>query len=139
MNHKNKMLLPLPAALESPTNRPVLAHLADQSAHSDIASVLADAVQPLGDVQLFCPDSARYRYVVASTRNVIFGFASGMDVLAFRLDEKLLARALVTGGVAQRECGPGWVRFVLFRNDWPKVDAEFWARKAYVHARESAG
>jgi hypothetical protein len=29
-----------------------------------------------------------------------------------------------------------WVFFELFRDDWPKVDLEFWARKAYVAVRE---
>ncbi len=87
----------------------MLAHLVDQSAHSDVASALATAVKPLGDVQLYCPDPEQYRYGVASTRNVIFGFVIGMDALAFRLDEKFLARALATGGSAYRECGPDWV------------------------------
>ena len=96
------------------------------------------AVEPLGDVQSFCPDPHEYRYVVVSTKNVVFGFATGMTSVAFRLDERLKQRALITGGVALPECGPEWVDFVVFPGpDWPKVDLEFWARKAYVFVREA--
>ncbi len=35
------------------------------------------------------------------------------------------------------EGGDQWVSFTLFRDDWPKPDLEFWARKAYVAAREA--
>jgi len=52
------------------------------------------------------------------------------------LDERMKDRALASGGVTFPECGPEWVSFTLFRSDWPKVDIEFWARKAYVAARE---
>lgn len=133
------MAMPIPAELDIPVNRKVLGYLADKSAHSDIADVLRTAAEPLGDVQLFCPDWQAYRYVVASTGGIVFGVALGMDTVAFRLDPRMRARALATGGDALLECGPEWVAVVhrLPDSDWPAVDVAFWARKAYVHARGS--
>lgn len=128
----------IPASLAGSINQQVLAHLQDKSAHSDIAGVLTDAVKPLGDVQVFCPDYAAYRYVCVSTQGIIFGLAVGMDTVAFRLDARMKSRALATGGVAYPECGDEWVAVVhrLPDADWPKVDVAFWARKSYVYARE---
>lgn len=60
-------------------NAAVWRHLEHRSAHSDLVDVLRSAVKPLGDVQLFCPDWQACRYVVASTKGVIFGLAAGMD------------------------------------------------------------
>ena len=129
----------IPPELIRPVNKRVLAYVQDLSAHSDIAEVLLKAVQPLGDVQVFCPDTAQYRYVVVSTRNVIFGFAVGMSTVAFRLDERMKSRALMTGGLACEECGDDWVAVVhdLRDSDWPAVDVRFWAQKAYVYARST--
>jgi hypothetical protein len=126
----------VPAELETSINRQVFDHVEGLSAHSDVAQALTTALQPLGDVQVFCPDPQRYRYVVASTKGIIIAFAVGMDTTAFRLDERMKARALASGGMPYPECGDHWVSFTLFRDDWPKVDLEFWARKAYVAARE---
>ena len=126
----------VPVELQTSTNRQVLDHLEGLSAHPDVAEALTAALQPLGDVQIFCPDSQQYRYVVASTKGVIIALAVGMNTPGFRLDERMKARALASGGVPYAECGPQWVSFTLFRSDWPKVDIEFWARKAYVAARE---
>ena len=128
-----------PQSLLTDTNRKVLAYLADKSAHSDIVDVLCAAAKPLGDVQLFCPDWQAYRHVVASSGGIIFGVALGMDTVAFRLDLRMKDRALATGGVALPGCGDEWVAVVhhLPDSDWPAVDVPFWARKAYVHARES--
>jgi hypothetical protein len=126
----------VPAELQTSINRQVLDHLEGLSAHSDVAEALTAALMPLGDVQVFCPDSRQYRYVVASTKGIIIALAVGMDTTGFRLDERMKARALASGGVPYAQCGEPWVSFTLFRNGWPKVDIEFWARKAYVAARE---
>jgi hypothetical protein len=61
------------------------------------------------------------------------------DTIGFRLDERMKSRALASGGTLFPECGPDWVSFTLFRDDWPGIDLEFWARKAYVAAREFEG
>jgi hypothetical protein len=121
-------------------NARVLSYLDGRSAHSDCAEILADAVRPLGDVQLFCPDPSAYRYVTASTKGLVFGFALGMGTVAFRLDERMRARAIETGGEPLPECGDEWVAVVRGRpdDDWPSVDVRFWARKAYEHARSTA-
>jgi len=129
----------IPASLETQVNRTVLRHIEGLSAHSDIAEALAIALKPLGDVQQFCPDPQKYRWAAASTRGVIFAVALGMDTIGFRLDERMQARALASGGAPFPECGTDWVLFKLFRDDWPKIDLEFWARKAYLAARELEG
>jgi len=126
----------VPTELQTSINRQVLDHLEGLSAHSDVADALSAALKPLGDVQIFCPDWQQYRYLVASTKGIIIALAVGMNTIGFRLDEHMKARALASGGVPYAECGPQWVSFMLFRDDWPKVDIEFWARKAYVAARE---
>jgi hypothetical protein len=133
------MLLDIPRELETLLNRRVLRHIQGLSAHSDIVEALGAALKSLGDVQCFCPDPAEYRYVVASTRGVIFAVALGMNTIGFRLDERMKSRALANGGVTFPEYGPEWVSFTLFRSDWPRIDLEFWARKAYVAARELEG
>ena len=69
----------------------------------------------------------------------IFAVALGMNTIGFRLDERMKSRALASGGALFPECGPEWVSFTPFRDDWPRVDLEFWARKAYVAARELEG
>ena len=93
-----------------------------------------DAVKPLGDVHLFCPNWTAYRFVVASTQNIIFGAALGMDTIGFRLSPLFKSRALQTGGEAFPELGPDWARFVI-KHDWPAIDLRFWAIKAYVNVR----
>ncbi len=133
------MLQDIPRDLETLRNRPVLRHIEGLSAHSDVVEALATALKPLGDVQIFCPDSQQYRYVVASTKGIIIALAVGMNTTGFRLDERMRSRALASGGVTFPECGPEWVSFTLFRDDWPRIDLEFWARKAYVAARELEG
>lgn len=127
----------VPTELATRVNRQVLGHVEGLSAHSDVADALTIALKPLGDVQPFCPNPQQYRYVVASTRGVIFALALGMDTTGFRLDERMKTRALASGGAPFPECENEWVSFTLFRDDWPKIDLEFWARKAYLAARES--
>ncbi|HOX59949.1 MAG TPA: hypothetical protein P5205_21835 [Candidatus Paceibacterota bacterium] len=126
----------VPAGLQASINRQVLDHLEGLSAHSDVAEALTAALRPLGDVQVFCPDPQRSRYVAASTKGIIMAFAVGMNTVAFRLDERMKSRALASGGMPYVQCGGDWVSFTLFRSDWPRVDLEFWARKAYVATRE---
>ena len=119
------------------TNVEVLKYLGDSSAHSDIREALEGAVEPLGDVQTYCPNISEFKYIVVSTNNIIFGFAQGMNMIAFRLDAIFKSRAIETGGKGLSEVGPDWVFFNPYRDDWPAVDLAFWARKAYVIARET--
>ncbi|HOW64185.1 MAG TPA: hypothetical protein P5186_23960 [Candidatus Paceibacterota bacterium] len=126
----------LPTGLQTAINQRVLEHLDGLSAHSDLADALRTALKPLGDVQLYCPDWRQYRYVAASTCGVIFAIAVGMNKIGLRLDQRMKSRALTTGAESLDELGNEWVSFLLFRDDWPRTDLEFWARKAYVAARE---
>ena len=126
----------IPPELQTDINRQVLNHVEGLSAHSDVVEALGAALEPLGDVRVFCPDSLQYRYAAAFTKGIIIALALGMNRIAFRLNERMRDRALASGGVPYAECGKEWVSFTLFRDDWPKIDVEFWARKAYVAARE---
>ncbi|MBF0502391.1 MAG: hypothetical protein HQM09_19785 [Candidatus Riflebacteria bacterium] len=130
------MILSIPNQLVISVNRQVLGYVDGKSAHSDVADALITALKPLGDVQLFCPNPHNYLYLIASTKGIIFALALGMNTIGVRLDERMKPRALASGGAPYPDCGNEWVSFTLFRDDWPEVDLKFWARKAYVAARE---
>jgi hypothetical protein len=127
----------VPDNLSNRLNRTVLDFIKGFSAHSDVTEALLLSVKPLGDVQSYCPDPSRYRYFVVSTKGIIFGIAIGIDTVAFRLNAPFNERAVLTGGSVIPKLGSEWISFTLFRNDWPEVDLVFWARKAYVYARET--
>jgi hypothetical protein len=57
----------MPPELDIEQNRAVFALLHPLSAHSDVVEVLMKAVQPLGNVQTFCPDPREFHYVAVST------------------------------------------------------------------------
>jgi len=118
-------------------NREVINYIKNLHCHSDVADVLTKAMRPCGDVQFFSPES--YCYLTDSTQKIIFGFAVGMDTIAFRLNNKMKAIAIETGAKPLPECGDDWVNLLPFRPDWPRVDFEFWALKAYLNVRESVG
>lgn len=126
----------VPEALRTHRNSRVLAFSANLSAHSDITQAFGEALKPLGDVQRHGSRPTSHGCEIASTGGTIFSFAYGMNAVAFRLDDRMKVRALASGAEAIPECGPEWVTFTLFRDDWPRVDLEFAARKAYVSARE---
>ena len=121
----------------SDANRMVFNHIKNLHAHSDVAETLIKSLKPCGDVQVFSPDS--YRYLTASTQGIIFGFAVGMDTIAFRLSKQMKEIAIETGAKVYPECGADWVNLLPFRSNWPKTDFEFWALKAYVNVREIVG
>ena len=127
----------IPDTISNDWNKPVLNFIQDYSAHSDVTEALLLAVKPLGDTQYYCPDISHYRYLVVFTNNIIFGFAIGMNTVAFRLNTPFNQRAVVAGGNPLPQLSDEWVSFDLFRDDWPETDLLFWARKAYVYARET--
>lgn len=102
----------------------------------DLAERLRAAVQALPDVDFFCPNWPRYRYVAASTHHIIFAFAIGMNTFAFRLGYRFRPLALSAGGKAYDECGDEWVSFEPFPDGGTPADFEFWAARAYDYARE---
>jgi hypothetical protein len=136
-HEKEFMEKPLPENLSNQANKRILDFIRNFSAHSDVTEALLRSVKPLGDVQWYCPDPSQYRYFLVSTRTIIFGFAMGMNIVAFRLNAPFNERAVGSGGRAIPELGKEWIGFTLFRDDWPEVDLSFWARKAYVYARET--
>ncbi len=127
----------IPKNLLNHKNKAVLEFIKGYSAHGDIAEALLKSVEPLGDVQSYCPDTSQYLYLVVSTKGIIFGMAIGMHNIAFRLNPPFNERAVITGGSVISKLGEEWVEFTLGRDDWPEVDLIFWARKAYVYAGES--
>ena len=131
-------MIPVPKELENDNNQDVFAYLSSASAHGDVAEELIKACSSLGELGRFCPDPSQFQYVTVYTRATIFGFATGMNTIAFRLGRALTARAIATGGKQILELN-GWAAFELFRSDWPAVDLRFWATQAYVRAREPRG
>lgn len=126
---------PFDPAIES--NCPVFNYIKNLHAHDCVSETLIKSLKPCGDVQLFSP--ATYRYLTASTQGIIFGFAVDMDTIAFRLNKKVKEVALKTGARALPQRGQDWANFWPPRGDWPSVDYEFWALKAYLNIRESVG
>lgn len=126
---------PIPENLYNDRNQDVLAYLSKTSAHSDVAEALLNSCRPLGDFHHYCPNPKQYLYIAVYTRDTIFGFATGVSTIAFRLDTEFESRAIATGANQVAELY-GWVSFELFRNDWPSVDLKFWALKSYTKVRE---
>jgi hypothetical protein len=120
-------------------NRVVFNYIKNLHAHSDFSAALIRSLKPCGDVQIFSPDHRACRYLTVSTQGIIFGLALGMDTIAFRLNKQMKEIALETGAKAFPQCGEDWVNLWPFRCDWPRVDYEFWALKAYLNIRESVG
>ncbi len=126
----------VPNELDIEVNRSVLSYLSTLSAHSDNGEVLIDSVAPLGETSIYSPDFKQFRYIAVYTSQTVFGIAHGMNSIAYRLSPEFVHRARASGHTAISSIGPEWISFTLFRCDWPDVDARFWARKAYVFARE---
>jgi hypothetical protein len=131
---RGRVTVNTPNELDSDINLQVLKYISPLSAHSDVVDELKMALSPLGDIQEHSPK--QHAYVAASTNGVIFAVALGMSTIAFRLDRRMQSRALASGAAELPECGVEWVTFELFRDDWPRHDLVFWARKAFVAARE---
>ena len=125
----------IPKELDTGHNQAVLAYLAGASAHGDVAQQMLEACSSLGDCDYYCPDRQQFGYVAVFTRATIFGFATGMGTVAFRLDPAFRSRAIETGAGEIPRLGE-WVAFELFRSDWPSPDLKFWALKAYAQVRE---
>ena len=128
----------IPEYLNGSMNQKVLAHINGTSAHSDISEALLDAIKPLGDVQVFCPDFDSFKYVCVSTKEIIFGIAIGMRTIVLKLDARMKSRALTMGQRLYPDCGDDWVAFdnPTSDGDWPSIDYRFWTLKSYVYARE---
>jgi len=104
-------------------------------AHSDCGEAFIDALVGLGDYELR-GDLRAFGAPYAVTNGTVFAGASDMRLVYFRLNPADRAIALASGGEpAPAALGDAWVRFVLFRADWPRIDLKHFARRAYDFAR----
>lgn len=92
-----RMNTALPDSLKTDANAAVLTWLSDKSARDEVASALLNATRALGDVVTYCPDPKQFRYVLTATRGTVFGVATGMSTVSFRLDREMCRRALQSG------------------------------------------
>jgi len=122
---------------ERPENAELLAYLRRQqpSAHSDVASVLADSARALPDVISWCPDPQAYAFVALATRERrVFALARGMRSLVFALPAADHAEALAQGGRPCPEIGREWIEWQAF----PATDFARWCKRAHDHAARAA-
>jgi hypothetical protein len=119
-------------------NEDVAAYLAEHrpSCHSDTGDALIRGAHACGDWVAFSPSFRRCLYVALVTNRRIFALGLGQRSVLYRLPQPLAATALASGAVVAPEVGSQWVRFELFRPDWPAPDLAFWALRAYQAARE---
>ena len=105
------------------------------SCHSDTGDALIRSAERCGAWVAFSPSFQQYRYVALVTDRLVFALGLGLSAIVYRLPPPMHAIALATGGVEASEIGSDWVRFELFRADWPPPDLLFWTLKAYAAAR----
>lgn len=115
---------------------PLRTFLQNHPAHPDLAGWMRSATRELGAAKVIERQTRDGLVLTASTDGAVFMIGIGMNSFGFLLDERMESRARISGGIALPEAGPGWVAFQVFRDDWPRPDLEFWARKAYSIARE---
>lgn len=102
-----------PEGLEQPANRAVLAYLGKRSCHSDTGGELVKAARSVG-LGVYCPDPARYGYVLAHLDGRVVAFAEGMQGFCALVPEATRAHWQTQGAGALPEL-PGWLFFPLFR------------------------
>lgn len=129
------MEAPLPADIAHPANAGVLEFVAGLSAHSDIVEKLTQAIEALDDVAVYCPDPARYRYVVAYTRKRIFAFVCGMSSVYVRLAPQDHALAVAAGAGAAPVPDNSWVCFRLWQAGRTEPEFARYVALAWQHAR----
>jgi hypothetical protein len=130
----------LTTLIDASRNQDMAAYLAEhrQPCHSDTGEALIRSAEECGDWVAFSPSFQQCRYVALVTKRRIFALGIGQRSVCYRVPQSLHATALATGAIAAAEIGPDWVRFELFRADWPTVDLSFWTLKAYAAARAEA-
>jgi hypothetical protein len=120
----------------------VLRYLSEHqpSCHSDTGEALIlAAAEKCGDWVAYSPSFQQCRYVALVANRKVFALGLGQRSVCFRLPRQLYSVALQTGATGAGEIGRDWVRFELFRADWPAPDLPFWTLKAYAAARAEAG
>jgi len=131
-----------------PANAEVLAFLrrAQPSAHSDVADELSSSARFLRGVRTWCPDPARYAFVVLHVEDgTILAVAWGQAALAYRLPPARLDEARADGGLATGvpELGEEWTRFEPWRSgetlEATRARLARWCGVAAEHALEGTG
>jgi hypothetical protein len=120
-------------------NRDAVRYLSEHrpSCHSDTGDALIRAAaEKCGEWIVYSPSFQQCRYVALVTNRRVFALGIGQGSVCYRLPQKLYAIALQTGATGAGEIGTDWVRFDLFRADWPTPDLPFWTLRAYAAARE---
>lgn len=106
---------------------------ANRYARDEVGTAFMDSLKPLGEYEIK-GDLRIYRAPYAVTRDIVFGGASDMCDVYYRLRPGDYEIAIATGGAAC-SLGEGWAKFTLYRPGWPKFDLEHWAHRAYDFAR----
>ena len=129
----------LSALVDVSSGRDVVAYLAESrpSCHSDVGEALMRGAEKCGDWVAFSPSFPQCRYVALVTNRRVFALGLGQRSVCYRIPEELHATALATGATEAPEIGRGWVRFELYRANWPTPDLPFWTLRAYAAAREA--
>jgi hypothetical protein len=124
--------------IDASRNRAVLSYLSQNqlSCHSDVADMLFRSTEKCGEWLAFSPSFRQLKYVALVTNRTAFALGIGQRSICYRLPEILRTIAFSTGATEAREIGTNWVRFELFRVDWPTPDLPFWTLRAYVATRE---
>lgn len=124
--------------LDASINADVVRYLESQnpSCHSDVGEALIGSAEKCGDWFAFSPSFQNYKYVALITRRKIFALGVGQRTICYRMPQSLRATAISTGAAEANEIGASWVKFELFRNDWPSPDLPFWTLRTYAAARE---
>jgi len=127
----------LGALVDADRNRDCVHYLArhQPSCHSDPGEALIRSAEKCGDWIAYSPSFGQLRYVALVTDRRIFALGLGQRSVCYRLPPTLSAIAFRTGATEAGEIGSDWVRFELFRPDWPTPDLPFWTLKAYAAAR----
>lgn len=128
----------LAGLVDAADNADVVGYLAETrpSCHSDVGDLLLRTAERCGDWLAYSPSFGQCRYVALIANRRIFALGIGQRSACFRLPPESRVIALQTGGVEATEIGGDWVRFELFRPDWPSPDLPFWTLRAYAAARE---
>ena len=136
-DHRHVESADLVELVDPATNADVCEYLAKNrpSCHSDVGSALLRSADKCGEWVAFSPSFRRNLYVALVTNRSVFALGLGQGSVLYRLPERLRATALATGATQAPDVGANWVRFELFRPDWPTPDLAFWTLSAYSAAR----
>ena len=107
----------LPPTLDKSSNQAIAAFIrrTTPSAHDDVATELALAIEGLTGVKTFCPDVHAYAYVVAyDVEGRIFALACGQSAIALRVGRERTAAAVIDGADPATDIGEDWVWFKAF-------------------------